>query len=332
MQKSFLRAYTLIIIQIWTFIPPMSKKGKKIRITFSLLSQISFILWVVTFLFFLFLVSSNYESNKILSNLIFPVILFGVLTFTLGFTFLFLSKADNKKSQKKENKITTKNIENETPKKFLIILLALVILFSAFLYVRAEKNEKELRNKNFKSNLKPTPTALQPTPTLKPVAKKNVAPITTPKSEEPWGVAKQIDEVTWTMKVGQDERIGTPQEIYESLNVYRQRHGKGILAWDQNLAEFAQQRAIYFDSIKNIDKHVGFKEYTNNIENLKKLGFWSVGENCNYGQRLIGVHLIEWIYAGDKPHDDNQLNPLWTHVGVGIEGLGVAIIFGADKI
>ena len=27
---------------------------------------------------------------------------------------------------------------------------------------------------------------------------------------QPWGVAKQIDDVTWQMKVGQDAQMGTP--------------------------------------------------------------------------------------------------------------------------
>lgn len=305
----------------------MDKKRNRSKITASLLSKISFAFWIIAVLSFILLTNSDYSPNDPISNAIFPVILFGALAFISGITFYFLSRSGGKESQRKERVLVDKSLN-----RFLVILLGLTILFAAGLYVRAENNEKELRNKDFKSNLEPTPTISQPTPTLKPVAREKVVPIITPKEEEPWGVAKQIDEVTWTMKVGQDERIGTPEEIFESLNVYRQRNGKGLLAWDQNLAAFAQQRASYFNSIKNIDKHIGFKEYTNNIENLKKLGFWSVGENCNYGQRLIGVHLIEWIYAGDKPHDDNQLNNLWTHVGIGVEGLGVAIIFGANKI
>lgn len=153
-----------------------------------------------------------------------------------------------------------------------------------------------------------------------------------PIDNSPWGVAKQIDEHTWTMKVGQDDRIGTPREIFDALNAYRERAGGGRLTWDENLVSFAQTRAAYFNSIKNLDAHAGFIEYTKSADNLKKLGFWGVGENANYGQRLLGVHLIEWIYAGDKPHDDNQLDPTWTHVGVGVSGLGVSIIFGKWKM
>lgn len=151
-------------------------------------------------------------------------------------------------------------------------------------------------------------------------------------TSEEWGVAKQIDEVTWEMKVGQDQRIGTPQDIFEALNIYRQRHGSGTLAWDNNLADFAQSRAAYLNSIKGTDKHAGFNEYVKSEDNLRKLGFWGVGENSGYGNRLSGTHLVEWIYAGDLPHNSNQLDPSWTHVGIGVEGLGVSFIFGKWKM
>ena len=73
----------------------------------------------------------------------------------------------NKKkiSSKKEIKKPIETMGNEIPNKFLAILLALIILFASYFYVRAENNEKNLRNKEFTSNLEPTPTILQPTPT-----------------------------------------------------------------------------------------------------------------------------------------------------------------------
>lgn len=148
----------------------------------------------------------------------------------------------------------------------------------------------------------------------------------------PWGIAKQVSEHTWVMKVGQDDQMANSQEIFEALNIYRERNGKGRLAWDDNLANFAQSRGIYFNSIRNLDEHKGFIEYAKNIDNLKKLGFWGVGENADYGYKLLGVHLIEWVYAGDKPHNDNQLDPTWTHVGVAVDGLGVSLIFGKWKM
>lgn len=167
------------------------------------------------------------------------------------------------------------------------------------------------------------------TPTVTP--KKKVTPVPTIDSE-PWGVAKQIDEVTWTMKVGQDEKMATPQEILTALNAYRQRYGSQILNWDKNLGEYAQSRANYLNSIKNVDKHEGFNNYLQNENGFDKLGFTMLGENISYGYKLNGVHTIEWMYAGDKPHNDNQLDNRWNFVGIGVDGLATCLIFGTGKM
>lgn len=151
-------------------------------------------------------------------------------------------------------------------------------------------------------------------------------------SNEPWGVAKQVSEHTWTMKVGQDATMATPNEIYEALNTFRQRNGSGRLDWDDRLARYAQERAIVFTNLGKLDEHAGFNDYVKSIDNIRNLGFWSVGENSSYGYRVMGVHLIEWVYAGDKPHNDNQLNPKWTNVGVGVNNTETDIIFGANRI
>ncbi len=144
-----------------------------------------------------------------------------------------------------------------------------------------------------------------------------------------WGIAKQISEKTWTIKVGFDPKMANAKEIFEALNNYRETHGRNKLQWDERLANFALTRAKYFTKIGSLDEHKGFKEYVNNIENLKKLGFMKLGENSSYGYRLEAVHLIEWVFAADKPHDENQLSPEWTHVGIGVDRYQVDIIFGA---
>jgi uncharacterized protein YkwD len=169
-------------------------------------------------------------------------------------------------------------------------------------------------------------------PTLPPVVVKQVPKTIQQTDTTQWGVAKQIDAHTWTTKLGQDSVIGTPSEIFDALNVYRNRLGKGTLTWDSNLAAYAQTRATLYNSIKALDEHKGFIDYTNSTDNLRTLGFWGVGENACYGYRLLGVHIIEWVFAGDKPHDDNQLDSSWTHVGIGVSGLGVDIIFGKEKM
>lgn len=147
-----------------------------------------------------------------------------------------------------------------------------------------------------------------------------------------WGKAKQIGEHTWTMKIGMDDTMATPQEIHEALNNYRRLHGRNTLSWDDKLAEYALSRARYFTQIGDLDEHAGFSEYLKDENNFKVLGFWALGENSSYGYRLSGTHLIEWVYAGDKPHDDNQLNPDWTHVGIGVDGYQTNLIFGGQKM
>jgi len=148
---------------------------------------------------------------------------------------------------------------------------------------------------------------------------------------EPWGVAKQIGEETWTMKVANDERMGTPKEILDALNKYRVRRGSPELTMDDSLVKYAQSRADYLASIKSTDGHKGFNDFLENEDGFEKLGFTWLGENISYGYRMEGIHLIEWIYAGDKPHDDNQVNSRWNYVGIGVKDTATCLIFGTGK-
>jgi len=156
----------------------------------------------------------------------------------------------------------------------------------------------------------------------------------TPKQQTTgvWGVSQQLDEHTWTIKVGEDAKNGTAQEILSALNMYRQRNGKGTLAWDEKLASYAESRASYFTSKGNLDGHVGFSDYINNQDGFHKLGFLSLGENSSLGYTLEAVHLIEWVYAGDKPHNDNQLSQDWSYIGIGVDGAATDLIFGGKKM
>ncbi|MCL4354705.1 CAP domain-containing protein [Patescibacteria group bacterium] len=147
-----------------------------------------------------------------------------------------------------------------------------------------------------------------------------------------WGVAKQLSKHTWTIKVGDDTRMATPQEILDALNAYRQRNGKGALAWDDKLATYAQSRAEEFAKMGTTDEHQGFNNFLNNQDGFRQLGFYGLGENSAFGFKLIGVHLIEWIFAADEGHNNNQLNSKWSNVGIGVSGLGVDLIFGGDRM
>lgn len=179
----------------------------------------------------------------------------------------------------------------------------------------------------------PTKKIIRITPSMAPtitrVVKNKV--VTPTPDNEPWGVAKQIDEVTWTMKVGEDEKIATPQEILDALNEYRKRYDSQILTWDNKLGEYANSRAVYLNSIENVDGHKGFNNFMENDDGFDKLGFTSLGENISFGYKLNGVHLIEWMYAGDKPHNDNQLDNRWNYVGIGVKGLATCLIFGTGR-
>lgn len=162
--------------------------------------------------------------------------------------------------------------------------------------------------------------------------KKIIMKVTPTPDNEPWGVAKQVDEITWTMKVGEDEKMATPQEILSALNAYRQRYGSQNLTWDSKLGDYAQTRAKYLNSIKNVDKHEGFNNYVQNENGFDKLGFTMLGENISYGYKLNGVHTIEWMYAGDEPHNKNQLDNRWNFVGIGVDGLATCLVFGTGKM
>ena len=159
-----------------------------------------------------------------------------------------------------------------------------------------------------------------------------LAAVKTDTGSSQWGVAKQIGEHTWTINVGNDANVGTAPEILQALNNYRIKHGSGLLSFDQNLLAFAQGRADLFNSRGNTDAHAGFTDLINNQDGFKKLGFMALGENSSIGYHVEAVHLIEWIYAGDAPHDNNQLNPEWTHVGIGVSGLATDLVFGGRKM
>lgn len=162
-------------------------------------------------------------------------------------------------------------------------------------------------------------------PTPKPTA------VPTEDTQE-WGKATQLSEHTWTMKVGFDDQMATPEDIFAALNSYRKQHSREALTWDDRLAAFAKSRAVTFTSLGKTDEHAGFVSYTDNIDNVKALGFWSLGENSSYGYKLTGVHLIEWVYAGDEGHNSNQLNSDWSHVGIGVDGNQTDLIFGGNKM
>lgn len=177
----------------------------------------------------------------------------------------------------------------------------------------------------------------QPTPTSAPVKISNIskeAPIQTEPQEPnepsiPWGKAEKVDNVTYTIRVGYDSSMTTPQELLDALNQYRTVHSRGNLAWNDTLASYSQSRAQSFQDNKGTDKHAGFNSFLENEDGFSKLGFDHVGENSYYGGPLTGTHLIEWVFSQSPGHNANQLNEKWTHVGIGVTANGVNLIFGS---
>ncbi len=216
---------------------------------------------------------------------------------------------------------------------FRIIFLTILSVFALYFYQKTYlRNIPTETAKSLYSSEYITTTL---TPTIKPTPSASAVPSLSreiPTADPgPWGVAKQIGEHTWTMKIQLDSRMSTPKELFDALNVYRVKSGVSALTWDEKLANYAQSRADFFTQNKNLDSHKGFEDYLNNQDGFAKLGFDSLGENASYGYRLLGVHLIEWIYAGDEPHDKNQLNTIWNYVGIGINGTSSCLIFGTGK-
>ena len=177
--------------------------------------------------------------------------------------------------------------------------------------------------------LKATPSIL-PTPnasskvTTKPMPSDPYASNTHLKDAD-WGKAVQVEEGRYTMKVGMDSVMGTPQEIFQAVNVYRNTKGRSSLNWDEKLSSLARERVLELPTESK--PHEGFSR------RMAKDGFWDeygivgAGENSSQGVRMTGTHLIEWIYASDEGHDRNQLNPEWSHVGIATSGSNSVLIF-----
>lgn len=220
----------------------------------------------------------------------------------------------------------------------IILIIILLEILGSFLIQKKTNIQSPVEKITSTSAVTPEPVMVsKPTiPSLEnggfnSVVKEKTLKKTTPTPVESWGVAKQIDEHTWTMKVGNDEKMATSQEILEALNEYRKVHGSQILTMDEKLKNYAQERAKYLNEIKSVDQHKGFNDFVENQDGFNKLGFTSLGENISYGYKLTGVHIIEWMYAGDEPHNKNQLDNRWNYAGVGVDGLATCLIFGTGK-
>lgn len=218
--------------------------------------------------------------------------------------------------------------------RIYFIFLFFLSLLTAFTYFYLPKIPTDINHTpvtTFKPLSSPTPTIISvPTKVILRPTRSITAP--TPIDSTPWGVAQQTGEHTWTMKIGEDPVMATPAEILSALNEYRRRYDSQILTTNQKLVDYAQSRVNYFNQIKNIDSHVGFNNFLEKEDGFNKLGFSYLGENISYGYQLNGVHLIEWVYAGDEPHNKNQLDSKWDHVGIAVKNNATCLIFATGKM
>lgn len=143
--------------------------------------------------------------------------------------------------------------------------------------------------------------------------------------------AQKIGDHIYTMQYLPDTSMATPNDVLTALNTYREKNGAGILSVSPTLVNYAQSRADFYARNGKLDEHVGFVDYVNNRNGFAILGFDKIGENAAIAGPLTGIHLIEEVFAGDSEHNTNQLNPEWTHVGVGINGSYTDIIFASEK-
>ncbi len=174
---------------------------------------------------------------------------------------------------------------------------------------------------------KTTPTPV--VPTSNSLSQKEVIP--TLDDTDPWGVAKKVADHTYTMKIENEDHMSTPQEFLAALNDYRIKKGSQPLKWEEKICSFTQERAD-FQAENGLDAHQGFTDFLENQDGFKKLGFGWLGENASQGYIMSGQHLVEFIFASDEEHNQNQLATQWDRACVSIVNTTVEIIFATSPI
>lgn len=186
----------------------------------------------------------------------------------------------------------------------------------------------------------PTPTLShlpQPSPTLLIIVEATSTPSGSPT---PAAAAKFTESKPTTKVLAAKKAESTQvkevnpksaQAILEALNSYREKNGVGTLSWNNSLADLAKSRVEHFINISSIDNHAGFKSFLED-DGFNKLGFMSLGENSGKGNFIDGTNLIERFYGSHGPHNENQLDPKWSHVGIAVSGNFTNLVFGGNPI
>lgn len=221
-----------------------------------------------------------------------------------------------------------------TLKHFFLATTAIIAVLNPFNVTSPAKKAADTPQ-TFIANT-PTTVSNPSTPTITPLQKieeKQQTVTTTPlvNPSAAWGQTIQTGAHEYYTKVAMDDHMATAQEIFTALNTYRQTKGVGQLSWDQGLANYAQTRADTFASAKQMDDHAGFIDFLHNQAGHDKLQYRFLAENSSYGYKLLGVHLIEWIYAGDADHDSIQLSTQAQAVGIAVNGTATDLVFGGER-
>lgn len=181
----------------------------------------------------------------------------------------------------------------------------------------------------------PTPTIPPPTPTKRIIPKPTPTLVPAMQSEgtnPSQYTAQKVNDVTWRVSnIQNDDKMANKYEVFNALNAYRTEHGLSFLSWDTKLADFAQGRADTFAKNGSLDAHAGFTNYMNN-GGFDASGFNGLGENSAFiAGPMNGDKIIRSIFGADPSHDGNQLNPSWTHAGIGVNGNAINVNFGKNK-
>jgi len=173
-------------------------------------------------------------------------------------------------------------------------------------------------------SLTPTVVLSSPTPSLIPTSTPTI-----PQINSSQYTAEKIGDSTYKVSnVQNDTSMANVADIYNALNSYRGSRGVGNLSWDSALADLASSRVNAFAQNGGLDSHAGFNSFMNN-GGFEKTGFNGLGENsAQLSGSMNGEKIIKEIFGADAPHDNNQLDPSWTHAGIAVDGNFVNVNFG----
>lgn len=204
------------------------------------------------------------------------------------------------------------------------------LLFQSNVSTRFDSSEltrnEVVIERNFPQRPQTSNSENTPRPTSTPKPSKTPRPSKTPTATS---TPKPSIKPSPAVKSVQTGSINT-QSVLNALNNYRAKNGSGSLQLDSTLQNYAQTRADHLKSLGKLDKHAGHQEFMKN-DGFGKLGFNAIAENQGYNYKGDATGLIESFYGKSSGHNTNQLNPTYTHVGIGINGPFTNLIFGGKK-